>query len=610
MTTLRKPLTLAHVTHEAVEQLGGIGTVLEGLMTSPVYKKHVKRSILIGPTGAWHGGEPESRLGDAGTVLYSTVDKIDRANLGVKLRPIEWAFGVAFVYGKRTYNPPQQGRNGEAEVLLIDVSQVNRERLALTKLRLWETYGIDSAKFEHGWDFEEYVRIAGPAFYALNALLGDSTDPCVIFSHEFMGICTALVAKMDDGQRFRTVYHAHECSTARKVLEDHDGHDVMFYNVMDRAVSDGQYIESVFPEVTHFFRHVLVSKTHLFDGIIAVGDRTRDELKFLNKELAEHKIDLVYNGVPASRETLALKKKSRKMLLDYSEALLGHRPDILLTHVTRPVISKGLWRDLGVCHELDTLLGKKKQTAVLYILTSGGGVRSQQDVEHMEREYGWPRHHRVGHPDLCGPEVDLNHMIEPFNASHKNVQVVLVNQFGWSPQRIGKRLPKGMDIADFRRATDVEFGMATYEPFGISPLEPLGSGALCVISSVCGCMGFVQHVTGNRGAKNVIVADYIRGQDHHAVDTLKQIGRSQRDAVEKEVSRELAREIVKRLPRNDAQLKALIASGQKLVKKMGWDQVCQQELLPMLARITAKSPQSGGKPRAIRTAKPRQAKHK
>ena len=41
-------------------------------------------------------------------------------------------------------------------------------------------------------------------------------------------------------------------------------------------------------------------------------------------------------------------------------------------------------------------------------------------------------------------------------------------------------------------AYDAELGMATYEPFGISQLEPLGSGAVCVISNVCGCAGFVR----------------------------------------------------------------------------------------------------------------------
>ena len=59
--------TLAHVTHEAVEQIGGIGTVLEGLMISPEYKKRVGRSILIGPMGGHvHVPNPNLRLGEMG----------------------------------------------------------------------------------------------------------------------------------------------------------------------------------------------------------------------------------------------------------------------------------------------------------------------------------------------------------------------------------------------------------------------------------------------------------------------------------------------------------------------------------------------------------------
>ncbi len=582
-----KPLTLAHVTHEAVEQLGGIGTVLEGLMTSPAYKKVVKRSILVGPTQAHAGGDPRKRLGEAGEVLYSSVDHFDPHGFGARFKPIEWAFHVNVVYGRRRYDPPQQGRDGEAEVLLIDVNNPNRERLAAFKHRLWERFGLDSHRYESSWDYEEYVRLAEPAFYALSALLDKSDEPCVLFSHEFMGLPAAFATLLDGHGRFRTVFHAHECSTARRILEEHDGHDTMFYNVLDQAVKQKKYAPDVFEGLDAVARHAIISRAHLCDGIIAVGDRTRDELKFLNAQLHKHAIDLVYNGLPAASCTPAMKKKSRDMLLDYSQALLGHRPDVLLTHVTRPVISKGLWRDMKLCHELDKLLAKENRTAVLYILTSGGGTRSEKDVMSMEKEYGWPRHHRPGYPDLQGPEVDINAMIEPFNRDHKQVQVVLVNQFGWSRPRIGNRLPKSMDIADFRRATDVELGMATYEPFGISPLEPLGSGALCVISNVSGCMGFVQHVTNRKGAANVIVADFIKRSDHQSIEQLKQIGRAERDEVEVRVCAQLARELVKRLPRTESQRSALIASGQKLVAQMGWDQVVTQELAPMLRRITA-----------------------
>src|SRR5690606_39024653 len=105
-----------------------------------------------------------------------------------------------------------------------------------------------------------------------------------------------------------------------------------------------------------------------------------------------------------------------------------------------------LWRDVKVCHHLDGLLGERGERAVLFILTSAGGVRRPVDVTMMEKSYGWPQHHREGYPDLVGPEVDLHRMIEPFNAEHHHVQIVLVNQFGWSHERIGSRLPREMHM--------------------------------------------------------------------------------------------------------------------------------------------------------------------
>lgn len=585
MATKDKRLTLAHVTHEAVEQLGGIGTVLEGLMISPVYQKHVKRSILVGPTATHMSVDPEQRLGAHGEVLYSSIDNIDRANLGGKFRPVEWAFNVAIVYGKRKYVNDGEGRTGEAEVLLIDVFRANPDRLNVFKFRLWNTFGIDSGKYERSWDYEEYTRLAEPAYYALLALMHPEDLPCVLFSHEFMGMPTALQAILDGHEQFRTVFHAHECATARRLVEDHPGHDTMFYDVMDRARAQGKYAGDVFEGLDQYLRHALVSRSHLCDGVIAVGDRTRDELQFLNSHFDDQPIDVVYNGLPAMKVDLKAKLKSRQMLVRYSESLLGHPPDVLMTHVTRPVISKGLWRDLAVCHELDRQLVQQNKTGILYILTSAGGVRRPQDIVSMETHYEWPRYHRQGYPDLVGPEVDINRDIEVFNADHEAIQVVLVNQFGWSGERIGKRLPKGMDIADLRRAADVEFGMATYEPFGISPLEPLGSGALCVISSVCGCKGFVDHVTKGKGTPNVIEADFTRSHGFDSIDQLLSMTQDQRSHFEQRVAEEVASQLMKRLPTTDSARQKLIKSGQALVARMGWDQVIEESLNPLLQRL-------------------------
>jgi hypothetical protein len=258
-----------------------------------------------------------------------------------------------------------------------------------------------------------------------------------------------------------------------------------------------------------------------------------------------------------------------------------------MTHVTRPVISKGLWRDLKVCHEMEPRFAERDQRGVLFMLTTGGGTRRAQDVRAMEEEYDWPRTHRLGYPDLVGPEVGINEMIEQFNARHERIQVVLVNQFGWSRQRLGRRLPKEMDIADLRRAADVEFGMATYEPFGISPLEPLCAGAVCVITNVCGCRGFVDYVTDGEPVDNVLVADFTKLDQPRGIEQLKQMDQAERDAIEQRESARVAEELLRRLPDNAEQRKALLSAGQKLVQKMGWDQVIEHKMVPMLQRVVA-----------------------
>lgn len=587
MATSNPRLTLAHVTHEAVEKIGGIGAVLEGLMTSPTYQAQVKRSILIGPIAPHTGSDPTHPLGEDGQVLYSSIDNTDTNGLGGKLRPIEWAFNVSIVYGKRRYESTAENRSGEAEVLLIDVFRANRDRLNVFKLRLWETFGLDSSRYDANWDYEEYVRLAEPAFYALRALLEDDDLPCILFSHEFMGMPTALQAILDGEDAFRTVFHAHECATARRIVEDHPGHDTMFYNVLHQARDKGQYVEEVFGPKDAALRHALISRAHLCDAVLAVGDHTRDEMLFLNHHFDDQPVDLVYNGIPSIYIDLQTRLRARGMLADYAAELLGYKPDVLMTHVTRPVISKGLWRDLTVCHELDAHFAAEGLTGVLFILTTAGGVRRTQDVAHMAEHYGWPRHHREGYPDLVGPEVDINRDIEHFNRNHPAIQVVLVNQFGFTRRRLGPRLPADMNMGALRCATDIEFGMATYEPFGISPLEPLGAGALCVISSVCGCQDFVHAVTDNGGSDNVIVADFTKLDRPYSIDQLLDMTREQRDAIERRIAADVAGTIMSRLPRSDGDRQALIDAGAALVKKMNWDQVVEKRLAPVLGRITA-----------------------
>src|SRR4051812_11812677 len=85
--------TAVHVTHEAIQKIGGIGAVLHGLLTSQHYLKAVQRNILVG--AFWPSDDQgEMRLGAGGEVLYSSLDNIYRSPLTSRLREIEQEYGV------------------------------------------------------------------------------------------------------------------------------------------------------------------------------------------------------------------------------------------------------------------------------------------------------------------------------------------------------------------------------------------------------------------------------------------------------------------------------------------------------------------------------------
>ena len=99
--------------------------------------------------------------------------------------------------------------------------------------------------------------------------------------------------------------------------------------------------------------------------------------------------------------------------------------------------------------------------------------------------------HHEDNGDLAGLERTYYYEnLEPFNQRQQTTKAILVNQYGWSRERCGVRMPSDMRFADIRRGTDVEFGQSIYEPFGIAQMEALAYGALSCVSSMCGCIGF------------------------------------------------------------------------------------------------------------------------
>ncbi len=581
--------TVVHVTHEAIQKIGGIGAVLHGLLTSRNYLDKVPRNILVGPF--WPGEEVgDRRLGPQGEVLYSSLDSLYRSPLAARFREIEQEYDVGIVYGRRKFVDKETGVTSVPEILLIDVSRYDKEKIGLFKFQLWEKFGIDSSRYENIWDYEQYMRLARPAIAALHALGAASSvsEPCVILSHEYMGMPTALAAIMEgDRSNFRTIFYAHEVATMRRIVEGHPGHDTMFYNVLRSAMAAGHFVEDVFGEQSGYYKHALIKCARFCDSIFAVGDYTLKEARFLGADFITTDAQIAYNGVPCWKIDVADKMRSRNKLRKYCNALLKFEPDYVFSHVTRLVPSKGLWRDLRVLEHLEQHLRNRNETAVLFTLSTEVPARRGDDIRRMEQSYHWPVVHREGLPDLSNGEAAYYQGVQEFNAQSRNIKVVFINQFGFDARVCGLRMPADMEFMDIRKGSDAEFGQSIYEPFGIAQVEPISFGGICVFSECCGCAGFVSKATGGQPTPNVIVADYT-DLPNKAMrpEQLMAIGQPQRDEIENLVAEQVAQELVARLPRTPAEFEQFIERGYDLAQKMSWDAVARDYVVPGIQRAS------------------------
>ncbi len=584
-----KPI-LVHITHEAAAKMGGIGAVLEGFFTCQSYIDTVDRSIVIGPLFTTDGSVLD-RLGDDGEVLYSSIDGLVNTGYASAFSKIETFYGVGIIYGRRTFVDSQTGIKSSPEVVLLDVRHADIGAINDFKAKLFEQFEIRSDLYEHLWEFEQYVRLA-PAALAILKAIGAATDKTVIVAHEYMGMPTALAAILDQTCNYKTVFYAHEVAPMRKIVEDNQGHDTMFYNVIKKAHQQKLYVKDVFGNQNLYFKYPLVDASKHCDAIFAVGGLVADELRFLAPEFESDNISVVYNGIHAYKTTVEEKLASKNKLRQYCFNLIGYRPDFVFTHVTRLVQSKGLWRDLRVLEHLDRALTRADKTAVMFLLSTEVAVRRSCDIFEMEARYNWPVAHREGWPDFSGGEAAFYTAIQEFNAKTKNVKIIFVNQFGFNRKLCGNKMPANMDTIDIHRGTDVEFGQSIYEPFGIAPIEPLTFGGLCVFSNVSGCAGFVNDAiartnsSSKDGTRNVIIADYtsLDGQFADIRDLLA-IGRNVRDKIEVAESREVADEIIMLLPKSDAEIASMIKNGHRIAQNMSWDVVVNNYLLPAFEKI-------------------------
>jgi glycosyltransferase involved in cell wall biosynthesis len=593
--------TLIHVTHEAHEKMGGIGAVLEGLLTTRAYQAVIDRTILVGA-----GQVPFKQVPSDVTAIFYPPDHPGRAPAGDPGAPepgrllsealarVESAYGVRLFYGRRAVACPLETRRTDVELLIIDVRESSPVPVNRLKSELFEAFGLPSDRYEKDWGYEEWVRVAAAAPEAIQALLGGATEDAVLVSHEFMGLPTLLAMRLRM-PLVRTIYWAHEVPTVRDLIESDTEHRMVFDQAL--ATRDGIRSYEALLRERGGFKYALVSRAHRAHRVFVVSDRVARELELVSPEFRRTAVEVVYNGLPVRPIALEARLASRDLLRRYVEAVVGFRPDYVFTHVARPVASKAIERDLAVLEHLDDLLADRSQSAVLLVLATDGGRREPHLVRQMEAEYGWPLNHRVGWPDLVKGEVPIGQAAARYNDWARATRAVLVNQFGLCRETCGSRVPEGMAFQDLRQGSDVEFGQSAYEPFGIAQLETLAFGGISVISRVCGCAQLLERVAGDRLPDNVLLVHYAAPcAQAEAIDA-----RACR-RIEHEVAAGLAKDLAARLPTTREAFQRLLESGWELAEKMSWQSVCREYFVPALERCMGRPIRRS--PRAGHAAKP------
>jgi glycosyltransferase involved in cell wall biosynthesis len=557
--------------------MGGIGAVLEGLITARAYQNVVDRTILVG-TGEVPPKKPAT---EEVAVLYETgrppAEPSSATALVDVFRQIEAATGARILYGLRSVPCPLETRHTEVELLLLDVRQAHPGPVNHLKGQLWEAYGLPSDRYEREWGFEEWMRAATPALEAIAALVSGNTQEAILVSHEFMGLPTLLAARLRLPD-LRTVYWAHEVPTVRDLIESEAEVRLAFDQALETRRGVRSY-EAMLRE-RGGYKYALVSRAHVAHRVFAVSSRISQELELLSPDFRRTAVEVVYNGLPVRPIDLEARLKSREILRRYVEALTGARPDFVFTHVARPVASKAIERDLVVLEHLDDRLADRGQSAALLILATDGGRRDPDLICRMEAEYGWPLSHRIGWPDLVKGEVPIGKAVEEYNGWARVTRAVLINQFGLSRETCGTRVPEELSFQDLRQGSDVEFGQSSYEPFGIAQLETLAFGGICVLSRSCGCAQLLERVVKGQLPPNVLMADYCPPADPRCACTGEGVARR----IEHEVAAHLAKQLVDRLPQTEEDFARLLETGWATAEKMSWQAVCREYFVPALER--------------------------
>jgi hypothetical protein len=570
-----------HITHESVKKLGGIGAVINGICTTHVYKNLFNKTVIYGPLFQLPK-DAISEIENGGKVFFTSYDTYNTNKYSEVFADIINKYNIDIIYGqRRLLCELDESKQTTAEIFLIGVHNTNPQQVAVFKYILWEKFGIQSDLYEGNWDNEQYLRIAIPFLEILDKFYGSEAQ-FYLFAHEYMGIPCALAAVAKE-KKHKTIFVAHEVATARFLVESHPGHDISFYNILKNDKSK-KSLEEEFGSQKLNPRNELIKRAIYLDCIFTVGDLVKDEYNFLVPDTLPEKIKIVYNGLFSSTISINEKKESSERIKNYVNTLLNYSPEIIFTHVTRLVISKGIWRDISLLYYLDEIFAAKNLKGV-YILLSTLIVtgRPPEDILHMEKEYGWPVSHKEGWPDLVGTEIEIYKWLQIFNSKSKAIKAIFLNQYGFNRERCGTRVPEDVEFRDLRIASDAEFGFSIYEPFGIAHIEVIPFGGISLISSVCGSSFLLQKVFQEAKIKPFYIVDFLKSGSTMTNEELKALTREKRDKIEREVLSKHATQIFDLLPLTETKREMYLQNARLYAAKLDWEYRVEKQLIPNLS---------------------------
>ena len=549
--------------------MGGIGAVLGDVCSLQAYKDFYDKTVFYGPLFELPT-DTFAHLGEAGELFFSSHDGYDTGNYAQVFAEIIDKYNVEIVYGKRELvSEFDITCHNAIDVINVGIHKMKHDEIEKFKYALWKDFGIESHLYEDNWDYEQYLRIAIPFVEILESLYGKDVS-YYHFAHEYMGMASVLSVLMS-GRKHTTVFVAHEVTTARSLVESHPGHDISFYNILNKAAGH-KGLEDVFGSQKHNPRNELIKRAVHCDRMFAVGDHVKEEYLFLVPEVPAEKINVVYNGVSAKGVNIEQKRLSRAHIEKYVDTLFNFTPDVVFTHVTRLVASKGIWRDITLLYFLDEIFDARNLKGIYILLSTLVTMgRAPQDIFKMESAYGWPVLHREGWPDLIGAEKDIYDYLQVFNSRSKAIKGVFINQFGFNRSRCGKRVPEDTEFADLRIASDAEFGFSIYEPFGIAQIETIPFGGVSILSSSCGAAVFLQEKFKDAAIKPFYILDYIAAGRKMSYRALRNLTVQQRSDMENQILSKHVKHIFDILPLNWDKRQQYLLNAQKYASRISWE---------------------------------------